>query len=437
MNFAKTEQNFAQPQGSIPWLRNKLRAARNLAHIYGPARRFRRFEASFHPETWARHDELLAWAERQAALAVDGNTAVSEDPLVNQGRDLSEGLRREFRNRYEGSQDLRILLHVPPPTVSSAHASLGDNFLQAFRYLGVAAHKLQWMDDTAETLRKFRPSLLLTIDHAGYLTQIDWQAIAEYRKHRKLLIGLNAALQEYGNTRLADRLAWAKRHEIDFYYSHKNPQYVEARYGEIFERGYSVFYLEFGANPLVYYPVSGFERDLNYVFLGSTNPDKWPRYYSYFAQILRKHFGYIDGPWWSSISRFGAADTHRYLCARAKAALNLHIQNQIDWPSELNERTYNLAACGVPQLIDQPKLLSSRFTPDCFFIGATPQAYRATFERMMDDPREGQRRALKAQREALTKHTIFHRADSFVQQLAGSTSICALADTQNATAITA
>jgi hypothetical protein len=402
----------------FPWIRNKVRAAKNLAFIHGPGRRFKKFEASFHPLTWARHDELLAWAEAQAALTKGAEAeSVSQEPVVRQGRELLQGLRRQFENRYQDSEQLRILLHVPPPTVSSAHASLGANFIQSFRFLGIAAEALAWYDDTRKTLKEFRPTVFLTVDHAGYLSQIDWEAIREYRKQQILRVGLNAALREYGNTRLAGRLDWAKRHEIDFYYSYKSPAYVQQRYGEIFERGYSIFHLEFGANPLVYFPVPGIERDLNYVFLGSTNPDKWERYYSYFGPILKGYPGYIDGPWWQSISRFGSAQTHRYLCARAKVALNLHIRNQIDWPSELNERAYNLAACGVPQLIDEPKLLASRFSADSFFVARTPGEYKDLFARALGDPKEGERRALQAQREVFAQHTVFHRTETFVEEL--------------------
>jgi len=412
-----------QERRQVAWMRNKLRAAKNLAFIHGPARRFRRFEASFHPETWARHEELLAWAEERVGFENlrDPNAAgSSEDAIVRQGFELKRQLLPRFEKLFKDDEQIRILLHVPPATVSSAHASLGANFIQAFRFLGIAAKPLSWHEDTRGVLREFRPTVLLTVDHAGYLSQIDWEAVREYRRNEQLLIGFNAALQEYGNTPLSQRLDWARRHEIDFYYSHKNPQYVEQRYGEIFERGYSIFYLEFGANPLVYYAFPSLDRDLNYVFLGSTNPDKWSRYYAYFGRILRKHSGYIDGPWWQSISRFGDAHTHRYLCARAKVALNLHIPNQIKWPSELNERTYNLAACGVPQLVDEPKLLASKFSADCFFVAPTPEAYRENFERILNDPTEAQRRALKAQREVLTKHTIFHGAESFVSQLVQS-----------------
>jgi spore maturation protein CgeB len=105
------------------------------------------------------------------------------------------------------------------------------------------------------------------------------------------------------------------------------------------------------------------------------------------------------------------------MCARAKVALNLHIQNQIDWPSELNERTYNLAACGVPQLIDAPKLLFKRFQPDSFFVASSPAEYQKYFRFALNDPKEGQRRALQAQREVFEKHTIFHRAEAFIEAM--------------------
>jgi hypothetical protein len=259
--------------------------------------------------------------------------------------------------------------------------------------------------------------VLLTVDHAGYLSQIDWDAVREYRDSEQLRVGLQAWLEEYGNTPLAQRLEWAKHNAIDFYYSHKSAQYVAERYGEIRANGYAIFQLEFGANPLVYYPVAGINRDLNFIFLGSTNPDKWERYYSYFGPILRDYSGYIDGPWWQSISRFGTADTHRYLCAKARVALNLHIPNQINWPSELNERTYNLAACGVPQLIDSPKLLAERFQPDSFFVADTPSQYETTFSAIIDDPSEAERRALQGQREVFAGHTIFHRVMDFVNAL--------------------
>jgi|SRR5882672_1263072 len=408
-------------QEKFPWIRNKVRAAKNLAFIHGSRRRFRRFEASFHPETWRRHDSLLAWAESQVA-SFDEEESLrlyreSEDPVVRQGYKLATSAVQQFRNRCREFDHIRILIHVPPATVSSAGFSLFSNFLQSFRFLGVPVREFGWFDDTREILEDFQPTVLLTSDHDGYLSRINWKSIAEYRQTRPLGVGLTASLQEYGNTSLQNRLNWADQHDVNFYYSFRAPQYVSERYRPFFERGYQILHLEFGANPLLYYPVPGIKRDLNYVFLGSSNPDKRDRLYSYCGPVFSEYPGYIDGPWWSSIAGFGSPETHRFLCARAKVGLNLHIQNQIDWACELNERTYNLAACGVPQLIDAPKLLFARFQPDSFFVADTPAEYKNQFKDIMNDPQEAQRRALQAQREVFTNHTVFHRVKAFVESL--------------------
>jgi hypothetical protein len=406
---------------AMNWFRHNRMVARNIYHRYGPARKFRKFEASVHPETWARHDELLKWAESKLAEREVHEAGqlyeMSSDPIVRQGYELIKRVKEDFEGRYRDYRQLRVLVHLPPFKIAPAHASLCANFIQGFHFLGIVVKGLEWSDDTREVLESFQPTLLMTVDNSGHLNQIDWDAVREYRRKHHLCVALQTSLQENVNTPIAERIEWAARHEIDFYYSYTTSQYIAERCPAILERGYRLFSLEFGNNPLVYYPVSSLQRDLNYIFLGSTNPDKWPRYYSYLGPLLHKHPGYIDGPWWHMLSRFGNAETHRYLCARAKVGLNLHIKNQIEWAGELNERTYNLAACGVPQLIDAPKLLCNRFQPDSFFVARTPKEYQSLFEEILQNPEEAQRRALQAQREVFERHTIFHRVDSFVVEL--------------------
>jgi hypothetical protein len=409
----------------LDWSRNKLQIANQIirwrVHHYGPARKFRKFEASVHPMTWSRHDELLSWAEAQVAVALENETMefyqASDDPVVRQGFELTRQVKQHFKDRCREYKQLRFLIHVPPAVVSSAGFSLFTNLIQSLRFLGLAVRELGWNDDTRTTLEHFQPTVLLTSDHEGYLSRIDWEIVRDYRQSRCLKVGLTTSLDSFKRGQQSERFAWAEQHGVDFYYSFHAPQYVQGRYHAYIERGYQIFHLEFGANPLIYYPVPGIERDLNYVFLGSTNPDKWPRYYAYFGALWEKYPGFIDGPWWQSITRFGDALTHRYLCARAKVALNLHIQSQIDRDFELNERTYNLAACGVPQLMDAPKLLFERFQPDSFFVADTPAEYEALFKRILSDAEEARRRALQAQREVFACHTVFHRAESFVTDL--------------------
>ncbi len=105
------------------------------------------------------------------------------------------------------------------------------------------------------------------------------------------------------------------------------------------------------------------------------------------------------------------------ISAKTKVGLNLHLDYQINTINQLNERTYMLAACGVPQLVDNPAILSEHFSEGCFFVANNPKEYALLFEQILTDPQEAQKRALKAQREVFANHTTFHRMDSFVREL--------------------
>ena len=110
-------------------------------------------------------------------------------------------------------------------------------------------------------------------------------------------------------------------------------------------------------------------------------------------------------------------ETHKFLYARGKIGINLHIDDSIAWASELNERTYILAACGIPQLVDNAKLLPKRFCDTSLFCAQNPKEYIELFEYMLHNPEECQKRALLALDEVYAKHTTFHRAEDFILQL--------------------
>jgi hypothetical protein len=217
-------------------------------------------------------------------------------------------------------------------------------------------------------LKKFKPTVFLSSDHVSYLDRIDWSILEDYKKKNRLLVGLTASISEYGNSPLNERLNWAQNNGIDFYYSFRSQEYLLTRkeYRPFYDSDYNILTIEFGANPLLYIPLPGIERDLYYVFLASSNPDKWERYFKYLPKIVNKYPGFIDGPGWLTINKWADRSIHRYLYARSRVGINLHIADSIDWPSELNERTYILAACGVPQLVDNAMLLGNRFEGKCF-----------------------------------------------------------------------
>lgn len=234
------------------------------------------------------------------------------------------------------------------------------------------------------------------------------------------MVGLTASLEQYGNSPLSNRLEWAKEKGVNFYYSFRDPDYLKNReeYRPFYDRGYPILTVEFGANPLLYHPIPNITRDLDYVFLASVNRAKWPRYFAFLKAIASEKYGYIDGPGWR-FSRGSSMITQRdrFLYARTNVGLNLHLQEQIDWPCELNERTYQLAACGVPQLIDKPALLYKRFKPGRFFVASSPEEYENLFDYILSHPAQAQDNALIAQRDTFAGHTTFHRAEQFALQL--------------------
>jgi len=167
----------------------------------------------------------------------------------------------------------------------------------------------------------------------------------------------------------------------------------------------------------MYFPVDHVVKDLDYVFLASSNPDKQQRYYEYLPRVLHRYRGFIDGPGWTRATRTAPAPTHRYLYARAKVGINLHIPSSLQWLNELNERTYILAACGIPQVVDAPILLPNRFSADCFYVASSPEEYDDAFRRAITDPDGARRHARQALEEVYAAHTTYHRVDRFITDL--------------------
>lgn len=389
-----------------------------------PHWRFFVFEQKINPLTWKNREYILAWAEKCLKKKSEYEDprlyAESDNPLVRQGYELKQKTEKYFKNIFARNSSIKILIHTPDQRFSPGGYSLFTNISEAFEFIGIPTRILGWNDSTKKALDEFRPNILLSSDHSAYLEKIDWGAIAEYRKNNSLRIGLTAGLAEYGNTPLLERLDWAEKRNIDFYYSFRDSDYVRARkeYRPFFDKGYKILFLPFGANILHYYPVPNITKDVDYAFLASTNKAKALRYMEYIMTIVSKYQGVIDGPGWQKIKNFNFnSERDRYVYARSKVGLNIHLQEQIDWAGEINERAFMLAACGVPQIIDNAKLLPKLFSENAFFVAKNPKEYRQYFKIILNNPEVGMERALIAQKEVFKKHTSFHRAEDFIKQL--------------------
>jgi hypothetical protein len=378
------------------------------------------FQDSIKASTWKHHDAVLDWALAEAQKETVTTCGRGENPLVARGWELQKEAQRRFRDKQTHlGKTLRILVHVPDFAVSPGGFSLFSNMIDALRFIGVPAEPFRWGDSTEKVLKDFHPTCMLTSDHVSYLEKIDWNVVRSWKELNGLLLGLTASLKEYGNTVLEPRLAWAKENRVDFYFSFRTRDYLHARpeYKPFFEEGFSVFSIEFGANASCYYPVEHETKDLDYVFLASSNPDKQERYFQFLTPIVRKYHGFIDGPGWKNISRYAPRPVHKFIYARARIGLNLHIPENIVWANEINERTYILAACGIPQVIDTPKLLPRRFSSGCFYVADSSRQYLEAFKTALHDKRDSQAKAARALEEVFANHTTYHRADAFVQEL--------------------
>ncbi|CAM3769220.1 glycosyltransferase [Polynucleobacter arcticus] len=378
------------------------------------------FDWRFNSTSLQQHDLILAQVEsalRNKLIHEDiENCFNSNDPLVQQGTRLRIDLEALFKNCMTGLSDERIMIQIPEARFSPAGFSLFSNLMESLNYIGIPARALGWEEDTQIALDQFKPTVLLSSDHDEYLRRIDWGAITRYKASKHLRVGLSAALEEYESSPLLPRLAWAKKYQIDFYYSYRDKDYVKSRkeYQPFFDAGFNIIFIPFGANILHYFPVAEFERDLNYVLMASRKRE----HITYLKNITSEYSGFLDGPGWKQVKNFQFnRERDRYIYARAKVGLNVHLPEQIDWACELNERTYQLAACGVPQLIDHPMLLDKMFGSKSFFIAESPAQYFELFKELMHDPQLGVEKALYAQKEVFASHTTFHRAKSLIDQL--------------------
>jgi hypothetical protein len=383
--------------------------------------KFRLFENKIDKSTWQNYDEILQWAESMATLPeteIQAQILASEQPIVKKGLELRKKVMGEFKDKYT-NEAIKIMIHLPSKESSPGGYSLFCNLAESFKFIGIKTELLFAVEDIKDKLNQFQPTILLSSDHKSYTSKIDWNVINEYKKFHNLQVGLTASIEEYGNTPLKKRLNWAKSVGIDFYYSFRAREYFNARaeYKPFFDYGYKILTVEFGANPLLYFPLPNIDKDLDYLFLASSNSDKQNRYIDWLSTILISYTGFISGSGWQKANKWPSMNANNFLFSRAKIGINIHIDNQINFASELNERTYILAACGVPQLMDNAKLLPNRFSDESLFVATNPIEYDKLFKFMLNNPKECEKRALKALEEVYTKHTTFHRADGFIQQL--------------------
>lgn len=323
-----------------------------------------------------------------------------------------------FNKDKHKNTSFRILIHLPSINISPGGYSIFNNIYENLKHMGVSAHCLKFDDDLNEILHIFKPTIFLSSDDIIFTNNINWELITEYKKNNNFKIGLTASISAYGNTDLIKRIEWAHS-KIDFYYSFRAKEYVESRedYIPFFKFGYKIINIEFGANILNFFPLKEVEKKFDYLFFGSINPTKTLRYKNYFSNIVKNHHGYIYGNGWPWSKVEIPFQIQNYYYPLTRIGLNLHLDEQIEWCCELNERTYILGITKTPQLIDMPALLDKRYNINNMFCAHSAQQYEDLFNYMLLNEEECKYKSDLIFLETLEKHTMFDRIDHFLEQL--------------------
>lgn len=206
---------------------------------------------------------------------------------------------------------------------------------------------------------------------------------------------------------------------ISFCYTFSSREYIEATYKKILKKNIPIYDMEFGANPKIHYPVNNNNaKIIDFIFLGSTNRRKWDRYFKFFSEIFFNHTGFISGPGWTNFYiKKKPFNIDRILYSKCKVGLNLSVPSQLGKPRELNERTYQLAACGIVQLIDNPTLLYHRFPKDSLISVETPEDYYLMFQKIVNNEIDLKPMQMLAYKTVMTNYTIYHRATKLSKAL--------------------
>lgn len=321
----------------------------------------------------------------------------------------------KYNNKFKAKQ---IILHCLPRNISPGGYSIFLNYYSALIFLGINASIITSGEYVEKIINKEADEIIfLSCDNDAYLSDIPSINFLQ-NLHNKFVIGLVA--DPYSLTSPVEkRIKQAEKNGVNFYFSYSHKEYTDNSELFSFHRKSSIqlFNNEFAADCFEFYPINNIKKKYDYVFLASSNSDKRDRYYSYLKKIFSKYFGVINGPGWP-FSRFIIDKfDHNSMYSQSKVGINLHIPQSIEEPCELNERTYTLASAGIPQLIDNAKLISHYFPDKSLFVATNPKEYLDLFEHIIRNPKEAYNSASLARDAILKKHTIFHRMDNLLSNL--------------------
>ncbi len=187
--------------------------------------------------------------------------------------------------------------------------------------------------------------------------------------------------------------------------------------------GREVGVLPLAADPSVYRPHHSRDQyRANVVFAGRATP----RREALLAEVLE--FGLaLRGPGWRQTSlrdycRGEALDTEEFVRAYGGASVAINIHERAPGASaaeaSCNQRLFEIAAIGVPQVVDRRGDLPDHYTPgaECFVFDDAADL-KSAVETVLLDPPAAQVVAEAARRTTLSRHTYMHRVRDLLQRV--------------------
>jgi len=366
---------------------------------------------------------------RDIEQALDWSLNLSRDPNfksksevngeVNSLFKLGYDLRREAIDANRDAlkeRGLKILLHTPPFSISVGANSWLRNLQMALIHMGVKV-ELFWDDLNEEMLKD--ANYIFGIGNYEITNTINWNIVNQHKNKSELKVLLQCTFDVEDRDAAQTFIEYYRLLNVDFFFSFDSNDFnLDFGLKQLFIKNKTdLFSIEFSANPLVHYPAEYVSGDFDFVFLGSSNYDKIERYNEYFVNVFKEYKGLVAGPGWPWSSNYELIlERDRYLYSRAKIALNLHLDTQIKLSRQLNERAYIIAACGIAQVTDNPRILPEKFRK----IGIVANNYKEYLngiKGILFDENIRKELAINALNEVYEKHTVFHRIMNLFRQI--------------------
>ncbi|XOJ89840.1 hypothetical protein ABXT57_02895 [Methylophilaceae bacterium Uisw_097] len=296
---------------------------------------------------------------------------------------------------------------------SAAGYSYYYNYYQMIRKFGYTASYFD-IKNIKRKLSKSKKNILFLQQHN--LNYIDELLIL--KKDYNFRIGIPAELE---NIVLKNKnIFLGKKNLIDFYYAWHNPNFINnsKMYSSYKLSKKPIISLEPAFNFFNFNKYFNTKKKYHFVYFASLNLLKFDRFSKFFSKILRNYMGIIDGPNWmhSSNSNFDNKLQSK-IYSESLIGLNLSIDFQIKNNSELNERTYILAGLGIPQLIDNPKLLSDVYPEGLIQSASNASEFFFLFKKMINNYNFFLKKSKLAMIYTFKNHTYYERVNFLIKQM--------------------